>query len=494
MMNVSRALQILLPVLAFLILAPSVQVMAADGTTNESGLTELENQNFLDKWTGDLDEMVERRQIRVLVVYSKTFYFLDGAVQRGITHDAMKEFEKYLNKRLKTKTLKVHVVFVPTSRDKLISGLVEGRGDIAAANLTITPGRQELVDFSRPALTNVSEIVVSGHDAPTITTVDDLSGQDIWVRKSSSYYESLVALNESFREKGKPEANLMLAEEFLEDEDLLEMVNAGLIPLVVVDNHKAQFWDQVYENIELHTDVAVRTGGQIAWAFRKNSPKLEALANDFIAKNKKGTLLGNMLLKRYLRNTKWVTSSTSEKELKKFRAIIDFLKEYAERYAFDWLMVGALAYQESRLDQKLRSRAGAVGVMQVLPSTAADPNVSIPNIDKLENNIHAGVKYLRFLRNRYFEGEDMDDFNKHLFSFASYNAGPAKVSRLRKQAAKIGLDPNLWFDNVERIAAKVIGRETVQYVRNIYKYFIAYKLIVDHITIKEATEKNAASN
>jgi len=489
-----RTIRILLPALIFLIASFSAPAMAADGDPAESGLTELEKQNFLERWTGDLDGMIERRQIRVLVVYSKTFYFLDGAVQRGITHDAMKEFEKYVNKRFKTKTLKIDVVFVPTSRDKLITALVEGRGDIAAANLTITPARRKLVDFSRPALNDVREIVVSGPGAPPITALDDLSGQDIWARKSSSYYESLVGLNDSFRAKGKPEINITLAEEFLEDEDLLEMVNAGLIPLVIVDDHKARFWDQVFENIDLHSDVAVRTGGQIAWAFRKNSPKLEALANDFIAKNKKGTLLGNMLLKRYLRNTKWVASSTSETELRKFRAIIDLFKEYAAKYEFDWLMTGALAYQESRLDQNLRSHAGAIGVMQVLPSTAADPNVSIPNIQKLENNIHAGVKYLRFIRNRYFEGEDMDDFNKHLFSFASYNAGPAKVSRLRKQAAKLGLDPNQWFGNVERIAAKVIGRETVQYVRNIYKYYIAYKLIVDHISNKNTSTKNTTTN
>jgi membrane-bound lytic murein transglycosylase MltF len=154
-------------------------------------------------------------------------------------------------------------------------------------------------------------------------------------------------------------------------------------------------------------------------------------------------------------------------------------------YDFDWLGVAALAYQESRIDQSKRSHAGAVGVMQLLPSTAADRNVGIPNIEKIEDNIHAGVKYIRFIVDRYYAEEPMDRLNKRLFAFASYNAGPAKVARLRREARVMGLDPNVWFRNVEIVAAKRIGRETVQYVSNIYKYYIAYRLIVDHSVHKK---------
>jgi len=190
------------------------------------------------------------------------------------------------------------------------------------------------------------------------------------------------------------------------------MVNAGLIPMTVVDSHIAAFWSKVFENITLHPDIAVNTGGEIAWAFRKNSPKLREAANDFVRRNKKGTLFGNMMLERYLKSTKWVKNSTAEDELKKFDMMIDIFKQYAGQYDFDWLLVAAQAYQESMLDQSKRSPRGAIGVMQLLPSTAKDTNVNIKNIEKLENNIHAGVKYLRFIRDRYFENEEMAKINE----------------------------------------------------------------------------------
>jgi membrane-bound lytic murein transglycosylase MltF len=438
-----------------------------------------------EKWLGDFDGMAKRREIRALVVYSKTFYFLDKGKQRGASYELLKEFEKFVNKKLKAKTLKVRMIFIPVTRDQLIPWLVEGRGDIAAANLTITPLRQKQVDFSDPWIPNVRELLVTGPSAPPVKSLDDLAGKEIHVRPSSSYYESLVQLNHSFQKAGRPEMNLVTADEMLQDEDLAEMVNAGLIPMIIMDSHKAQFWDQIFDNINVHPDIAVRTGGEIAWAFRKNSPKLKTVVNEFVKGHKKGTLLGNILLKRYLRDTKYVKNSATQEEMEKFRSMVALFEKYAGQYDFDYLMIGAQAYQESGLDHSKRSRAGAVGVMQLLPSTAADPNVGIPDIEKLDKNIHAGTKYLRFIVDRYFKDEQMDDVNKMLFAFASYNAGPARVSGLRGKAAKMGLDPNVWFHNVEVVAAKEIGRETVQYVSNIYKYYIVYRRLVDQRDQKE---------
>jgi len=442
-----------------------------------------------EKWLGDFGGMAKRREIRVLVVYSKTFYFLDQGRQRGATYELLKQFEKFINKKLKTKTLKLRVLFIPVRRDQLIPWLVAGRGDIAAANLTITPQRQKQVDFSDPLAFGVKELLVTGPAAPEVKNLDDLAGKEIHVRRSSSYYESLSQLNQSFRQAGKPKMNLVLADEIFEDEDLLEMVNAGLIPMIVMDSHKAEFWEQIFDHIKVHSDIAVRSGGEIAWAFRKASPKLKAVVNEFVKGHKKGTLFGNLLLKRYLRDTKYVKNSIAQKELEKFEAMVTLFQKYAGQYDFDYLMIGAQAFQESGLDQSKRSPAGAIGVMQMLPSTAADPNVGIPDIEKLDRNIHAGTKYLRFIVDRYFTDEAMDDANKMLFAFASYNAGPARVISLRNKAAKMGLDPNVWFHNVEVVAAKEIGRETVQYVSNIYKYYIAYRMVVNQLQKKDKLMK-----
>ena len=426
-------------------------------------------------WLGDYDAMLERRVIRALVPLSKTFYFLDGAQQRGLSYEALRQFEEYVNKRLGTRHLRVSIVILPVRRDELVPSLAAGLGDLAVGNLTITPARQQQIDFSDPLMTDVAEVVVTSDEAPEIATLEDLAGREVHVRRSSSYYESLQRLNEKLRAAGKPPIRLTLADELLEDEDLLEMVNAGLVPIVVVDEHKATFWQQIFDHIQVHEELKVNTGGRVAWAFRKDSPQLAKVVNEFVRGHKRGTLLGNVLFNRYLKQTKWAERALTDEGKLRFATSAEFFQRYASQYDFPWLLVVAQGYQESKLDQRLRSPAGAIGVMQLLPSTAADPNVAIPDIEELENNIHAGIKYLRFIYDRYFADADMDELDKGLFSFAAYNAGPARVAGLRRRAGAAGFDPNVWFHNVEIIAAREIGRETVQYVSNIFKYYIAFR-------------------
>ena len=462
---------------SILMLVALVLLTSVHGFAGE--LEERLGDLHLKQWAGDFDGMVERKILRVLVVHNKMLYFLDQGRLRGVNVDLFNEFEKYINKKLKTGTVKIKVVFLPVQRGQLFTALAEGRGDIAASNLTITGSRKEVVDFSTPLLTGVKEILVTGPNLPVMKSIEDLAGQELHLRKSSSYYQHVVELNKTFKKKGLAPIRVVAASEFMEDSDLLEMVNAGLIPMIIVDDHKARFWGQIFEKVTLYPDIAVNTGGEIAWAFRKNSPQLAAVVNEFLQTVKKGTLLGNILFKRYLKENKWARNSLSPEEIKKFQVVVDLFKTYSDRYGFDYLMTAALAYQESRLDHNQRSHVGAVGIMQLLPTTAADKNVGIPDIKDLEKNIHAGHKYLRFLQDRYFNDPQINTLNRYLFSFAAYNAGPAKVNRLRKEAKENGLDPNIWFQNVEMIAAKRIGRETVQYVSNIYKYYISYKLSLE---------------
>jgi membrane-bound lytic murein transglycosylase MltF len=448
-------------------------------------LSSFDSELWLDQgWVGDLDGMAERGVVRALVVYSLGQYFLDGATQRGMTYEVLSEFEKFLNQRLGRRPVKVAVLIIPVQRDELFPALERGLGDIAAANLTITRSRLEKVDFSDPFLTGVSEVVITGPAGPELRSLDDLAGHEVYVRRSSSYWRSLEKLNDDFQTKGLKAVDVVPAEEFLQDEDLLEMVNAGLLPATVVDSHKAGFWAGIFDHIKVHEDLAVRTGGEIAWAFRKDSPKLADAVNAFVAQHKKGTLLGNVILNRYLKNTTWAKGALDGGDRARFERTVEIFRKYGDMYDFDPLMLAALAYQESGLDQSVRSRAGAVGVMQLLPSTAADPNVGIPDISTVENNVHAGTKYLRFIRDRYFADPAMDPLNQTLFTFAAYNAGPARVAGLREEASRTGLDPDEWFGSVEHVAAKRIGRETVQYVSNIGKYWVAYRLASRHLELR----------
>ena len=429
--------------------------------------------------TGDIDEMQAKRRIRMLVTFSRTNYFLDQAQQMGATYEAGHAFEEFVNKELKTKNLRIHVVFIPVRRDDIGKALTSGRGDLAAANITITDARRASADFSVPLLKNVSEVVVTTRGGPALATADDLSGRDVFVRRTSSYFESLTKLNQALAAKGKPPVKIVEADEQLEDEDILEMVNGGLVTATVVDDHIANIWKDVYDQLDVHSNVTVRTGGEIGWAVRKGTPKLRALVDKFVAQNGQGSTFGNVVIKRYFGNAEYLKRSTSPEEQRKFRALIKFFREYGDQYDLPYLLLAAQGYQESQLDQKRRSSVGAVGVMQIKPSTAEGPPVFIKGVDTdVQRNIQAGAKYLRWIVDEYFKDEPMTRIDKGLFALASYNAGPGRIRGLRQKAKKRGLDENKWFQNVEIVAARDIGRETVQYVGNIYKYYVAYDLLV----------------
>jgi membrane-bound lytic murein transglycosylase MltF len=463
--------------LAAIVIVGALTVSAAAAGLDEQPLSiELK----ATAWTGDLDVLAQHRAIRVLVPYSMTLYFVDlGGVQRGISYDFMHAFEDALNKKLGRGELRVHVVFIPVSRDHLIPMLLAGEGDVVAANLTITPERSRLVDFVAPAATGVREIIVTGPHAPTLRSLDDLAGRQVYVRRSTSYYQSLTALNTEFTRRKLAPIVLREAPERFETEDLLEMTNAGLVQIVVADDYLARFWRQVYPDLDVHEDLVLRTDGDIAFAIRKNSPKLKAELDAFTLTHREGTLFGNITLQKYLQQTHWAKNAVSDEELKKFQTMVTLFRKYGEQYRINWLLMAAQGYQESQLDQTRRSGVGAVGVMQLMPATGKQMKVG--DITDLDANIHGGVKYVRFMVDTYYKDEPMDELNKVLFAFASYNAGPERIRGLRKQAAALKLNPNVWFDNVERVAAEHIGRETVQYVSNIYKYYIAYSLVQDDV-------------
>ncbi len=437
-------------------------------------------------WTGDFDGMVKRRRIRFLVPYSKTYYFVDRAVQRGLAYDITRIYEADLNKRLKTGHVRIDVHCIPVSRDEMIPALLAGRGDVVIGNLTITPERLKHVDFTNPFRHDVSEVLVTGPGAEPVATLDDLAGKDIYVRKSSSYHESLEQLNRDLAAAKKPPVRIRLAPETLEAEDILEMVNAGLVKMTIAETYIGDFWKQIFPRLTVHPNIAVRTGGDIAWMLRKQSPQLMTDLNGFLARVEKSGQR-NELLQRYFKNTKWAKSATSRDELAKFDRMVTLFRKYGEKYDVEHLLLMAQGYQESELNQSKRSPVGAVGVMQVMPATGKEMRVG--DINEIEPNIHAGVKFLRAMMNDYYANEPMDRFNKGLFAFASYNAGPGRVRQLRKLAAQRGLDPNVWFNNVELVAAEKIGRETVTYVSNIYKYYLAYQLIEEERVERERTKE-----
>jgi membrane-bound lytic murein transglycosylase MltF len=444
-------------------------------------------------WKGDLDGMIERRHIRFVVPYSRTLYYNDKGRERGVTADLVRDFEQYVNKKYAKQLGKrpITVFMIPTTRDELFTDVATGLGDIAVGNLTVTEERKKIVDFFAPADQRpVSEVVVTGPKSPPIATAEDLSGKTVHVRKASSYYESLVALNERLKKAGKPAAKLLLVPDALEDEDMMEMLEVGLLEAIVVDDWKARIWTQILPKIKLNEGAAVRSGGLVGWAFRKDSPKLQQLLGEFYADVVKKQGLIEARKKQYYNRARALKDPTASAEWKRFEQTLALFRKYGEKYHFDPLMLAAQGYQESQLNQNAKSHVGAIGVMQIMPATGAE--LKVGDITVVEPNIHGGAKYMDQLMTRYFPDAKFDDANRSLFAFASYNAGPGRISQMRKEAQKRGLDPDKWFNNVELVTAEKVGIETTTYVRNIFKYYTAYKLMLDvHEEQKKAREQLA---
>ncbi len=430
---------------------------------------------------GDLAEIKERRLLRVLVSYSKTNFFFDGPEIKGFDYEIMREYEKLLNQNISNEANKTVATFIVRPFADILADLVEGRGDIAVANFTITPERQKLVEFTEPYFSKVSEVIVQNKSTTGLNSLDDLSGKSLYLLAGSSFIQHAEELNEQLTEQGLKPAKILEAPPNLTSEDIFELINAGIYTLTVADDFTAKAWQDVLPNIVVREDLKINAGGEIAWAVRKDSNELLDSLNQFIADIRKGTLLGNIFFKRYYENSKWIDDPTAPEQASRLEKYKSLFQKYAAEHNFDWLSVAAMAYQESRIDQSKVSPRGAVGIMQIKPDTAASHEVGIPDIDNGENNINAGVKYLAYLRDRYFSSDDIAPEDQIDFTWAAYNAGPARINRLRELAAENGYDPNKWFFNVERMAAREIGRETVQYVANVNKYYIAYKLAENNL-------------
>ncbi|WP_116612503.1 transglycosylase SLT domain-containing protein [Paraburkholderia unamae] len=456
--------------------APASSPLAASAPVPASAPRRMDLTN--KPWRGDFDAMLDRRVIRVLVPYSRTLYFNDRGHERGLTADFVRDFERFINKTYADRLGKrpITVVMIPTTRDRLLPGLVAGAGDIAAGNLTITPDRQKVVDFvSAHALKPTRELVLTGPRSPALSTLDDLSGKTVHVRRSSSYYESLSALNARFQKAGKPPMRLVLLPDALEDEDAMEMLNVGLLQILVVDDWKARMWAQILPQIKVHEDIAVREGGRVGWAIRKQSPQLQAVVSNFYDNFIRKQSVAEVRLKQYMQGIKQIHNNTESAELARFKATVAFFDKYGHQYGFDPLMLAAQGFQESQLNQDAKSRVGAVGIMQLMPATGKE--LKVGDIKVAQSNIHAGAKYLDQLMTRYFQDAHFSEVNRPLFAFASYNAGPGTIAKMRKLAAERGLNPDVWFNNVEIVVAEKVGMETTTYVRNIFKYYASYRLL-----------------
>jgi membrane-bound lytic murein transglycosylase MltF len=464
---------------------PSEKPVSNEPSENTFENPALQQQLVHERWHGDLDGIAKRRILRVLVAPNKLGFYFDGSKMHGALYDFCREFERFLNHKLETGNIAIHLYFVPLGRDMLLPKLSEGYGDLVATLIVTTDRTQFTVDFTDPVYEDARAVIVSGPGVQ-LSRLEDLSGREVYYFRNTILYEKLSRLSEDLKRAGKPPIRLTAAPADLQLDDLLEMVNAGLVPMTVAEDKIAQYWARVLPNLKVHSDI-VLAESPLAWAVQQNTPQLKSMLNEFLRDHKIGTLFGNTVKDKYLSDIKWVTDAIAGEDLARFQQLVPLFRKYGGEYQFPYLLLAAQGYQESGLNPALKSKAGAVGVMQIKPSTAAGDPIDIKGIEKTDRNIEAGVKYLRYMVSHYYADEPMDEVTKGLFALASYNAGPDRIAKLRRMAAAEGYDPNRWFNNVEFFVAREIGAETTNYVGNIYKYYLAYKMTTEQEARRQAS-------
>lgn len=402
--------------------------------------------------------------------------------------------------RLLAKELKVDL------KIKLISGvengihqLNTGVGDILAFPLTVTKERTEYVSFSRP-LFNSYQVLVQRKpdnwrdlkqieiDSQVVRDPRALIGKEVHVMKSSSFAERLRALSQKL-------GDIHIVEDSAnaETESLIKQVALGNIDYTVADHPIAMVNSNYYPNLDVSTILS--TPQQIAWSVRKNSPELLNVINTWLVKIKKASTF-MVIYNRYFKSPRTsllrVNSDYSSLGGNKISRYDELIKSGAQKLGWDWRLLAAIIYRESKFVSNDESWAGARGLMQLMPETAR--RFGAANPDDPRQSIRAGVNYLRHL-DKFWEKKVADPDERLKFVLASYNAGLSHIMDARKLARKHGKDPAVWND-VEFYLLKKSDRafyrdpvvtagyckceEPVNYVKNVLQTFDEYKL---HIAV-----------
>lgn len=442
-----------------------------------------------DPHTDDLPGILERGTLRILTTCSRTnFYFLDGQ-GHGFEFRLLKEFVDYLSTGHPSGQVRLIAQFIPLPPQDLVPALLDGRGDLVAADLHIARGCRTGASYTEPYLTGVNQVLISHVSQTGLDRAEDLSGRTVHVAGSTGCQAALARFSRSLVQKGLEPVDIRQVDPSLTIEDVLELVSAGVYQLTVADSHIAGPWAKVSDSLRLHERITFAEDVAIGLLVRENNDKLKGSLNDFLLKHKKGTRMGNIYFRRYVQQSPTFGRSLNDEGLWSFAGHADLFKEYGRRYGIDWLLIGAVAYQESRLNHNSLSEKGAYGIMQVMPVLAKEQRIGIKDLRALENNIHAGVKYLHLLMTQYFQDSGISERDRLLFALAAYNAGPKAVQRARKEADRRGLNQDEWFNQVELCILDMIGRETVNYVRQVNKRYVSYALALQTLEARQKVKQ-----
>ncbi len=438
-------------------------------------------QYIQDIQFGDLDMIKHNKQLRLITRNNASTYFLWKNQLMGFEYELIKEFAKQQKVHLK--------VLIASDFKEMIQWLEQGYGDIISAGLVKTPERAKLpVLFSDPYLF-VQELIVQRPDDTPIKDFSQLDGRSFYVRQSSSYWNTLVKLQQQLKQKNI-HFSIKTVPETMETEEIIKALIEGNYDLTVADSHIVaieQSW-----HTQLQASMALTGEQGHRWLLRKNNPKLLQALNKFIKKEYKG-LFYNITFNKFFKNSRKLFDADkrilNDNKISQYDALI---KKIAKQYHFDWRLIAAQVNKESQFNPKAKSWAGARGLLQVMPRTAKE--MGIKNMHSPENGLRAGVKYMAWLRKQL--PDDISPDVKVWFTLAAYNAGLSHLKDARILAKQLGLNPNRWFGNVEKaflLLSKpryhkkarygyVRGIEPVTYIKQIQ---VLYHLYSKKFPVKE---------
>lgn len=426
--------------------------------------------HLVDSETGGLDRIIKQRYIRILTTKNAFDYYIYQGQAKGNQYEMVKKFIGFLNSKIPSKRNQTQIVFeiIPVDYEQLIPMLLAGKGDIIASGMTITKERNKLIKFSIP-YRYVDEVILTRGEFAYL----DWKKGIFSVRKSSSYYEALD------KHPAKPKVDIV--SESLHTENIMELVSLGRYKYTIADSYLAKSAQKVFKDLVILKDRPFGKKLPIAWAVRKEDKKLLKWINKFVPIIKKGTMIGNVLDRKYFRDMGRIRSKDFNLKTSTLSKYDDLIKKYAKKFGFDWRLIAALCYQESRFRPGITNKWGAIGLFQIKQMTANEPYINIrevSGVENVENNIHAGVKYLSWIKKRYFDTKpDMRERDRIRMAIAAYNAGPARVLQAIKRAQVMELNSNKWFKNVERAMLSLGKKEPVLYMSEINKRYVSYTLL-----------------
>ena len=430
-----------------------------------------------EAWLGTYSQMLQRGVIRVAVPYDRTIYVNDKGVPKGVAIAMAKGMQAWINQQHAQELQGKNVVvkLIPSNTADLLDTLSSGKADMVIGDIGLyehLPSNQNIV--LRHAVKTDREVLVSGPSSAPLSRIEDLAGQTVYGGRNTNFRSTLEEINTKLRHQNKPPVNIIAPVGTLDGEDLLEMVDAGLIPYVIITSWKAELWQSIYKNMVIHDDIASKDVGWIGYAIRKSNQDLDDDIAGFVASNGYDLALKAYRQEEYRDHIKGIKDPLEKTAWNRFVTMRPLFEKYGAQYKLDPLFIAALGFQETLLNQNAVSQVGAIGVMQLMPATGS--SLGVGDIHLLEPNIHAGADYMNQLITKYFPDAQFKGDNRALFAIASYNIGPNNVAKARDQARQMGFDPDEWFKSVEFVAAERMGYEPMIYVRNVYKYFVSYEL------------------